>query len=180
MNLKTPLIWSPIFLFLILQACIPSTENQRTPPPNKTITPTVSDTLTPTETPMPQISASLKPDADVVFVKAINNQDGTWEFHVTVEHPDTGWENYADGWDIVLPDGTVLKSNQDSTFTRLLLHPHVNEQPFTRSQTGMTIPEGTTEVRVRAHDIVNGYGGQEVIVDLTKKSGDNFEVERNN
>jgi hypothetical protein len=40
------------------------------------------------------------------------------------------------------------------------------------------IPEGVTEVRVRAHDIVDGYGGKEVVVDLTKSSGPNFEVER--
>jgi hypothetical protein len=98
---------------------------------------------------------------------------------VTVEHPDTGWEDYADGWDVVAPDDTVLKPDPESPFTRLLLHPHENEQPFTRSQSNIVIPEGVTQVRVRAHDLVDGFGGREVQVDLTVTAGDGFEVERN-
>jgi hypothetical protein len=97
---------------------------------------------------------------------------------VTVEHPDTGWEDYADGWDLVTPDEEVLKANPDDPFTRLLLHPHVDEQPFTRSQSGISIPPGVTQLRVRAHDLVDGYGGQEIVVDLTVPSGPDFEVER--
>jgi hypothetical protein len=97
---------------------------------------------------------------------------------VTVEHPDTGWEDYADGWDVVTPEGTVLKPDPDAPFTRLLLHPHVDEQPFTRSQTSIEIPADVTQVRVRAHDLVDGYGGREAVVDLTSSSGPDFEVER--
>jgi hypothetical protein len=97
---------------------------------------------------------------------------------VTVQHPDTGWEDYADGWDVLTPAGTVLKPDPDSPFTRLLLHPHENEQPFTRSQSGIDIPSDVTEVRVRAHDLVDGYGGREVVVDLTADVGESFEVER--
>jgi hypothetical protein len=111
-------------------------------------------------------------------VRAVEASDGTWTFHVTVEHPDTGWEDYADGWDVVTPDGEVLKRTADDPFTRLLLHPHENEQPFTRSQSGIPIPPGVTQVRVRAHDLVDGYGGREVVVDLTAPSGPDFEVER--
>ncbi len=117
-------------------------------------------------------------DADVTFVRATESASGTWRFDVTVAHPDTGWEDYADGWDVVLPDGTVLKASADDPFTRLLLHPHENEQPFTRSQSGLTIPEDVTTVTVRAHDLVDGFGGQSVTVDLTQASGENFEVVR--
>ena len=117
-------------------------------------------------------------DADVLFVRAEQTAEGVWTFRVTVEHPDQGWEDYADGWDVVLPDGTVVKPDPDSPFTRLLLHPHENEQPFTRSQSGIEIPEGLKEVRVRAHDIVDGFGGKEVVVDLTRETGPDFEVIR--
>ncbi len=124
-------------------------------------------------------------NADVIHVRAVQTDGpepgegpGTWTFYVTVEHPDTGWEDYADGWDVVTPDGEVLKPDPESAFTRTLLHPHVDEQPFTRNQSGIVIPEGVTQVRVRAHDMVAGYGGQEVVVDLTKSSGPKFEVER--
>ena len=40
------------------------------------------------------------------------------------------------------------------------------------------IPPGVTLVRVRAHDLVDGYGGREVLVDLTALSGEDFGVER--
>jgi hypothetical protein len=124
-------------------------------------------------------TAASSGNADVLHVRAVQTVDGTWTFHVTVQHPDTGWEDYADGWDVVLPDGTVLKPDADSPFTRLLLHPHVEEQPFTRSQSGIAIPPDVTAVNVRAHDIVDGFGGREVLVNLAVSSGDSFEVESN-
>jgi hypothetical protein len=113
-----------------------------------------------------------------LHVRAVQSGDGAWTFHVTVEHPDTGWEDYADGWDVQTPDGKVLKPDPDSPFTRLLLHPHENEQPFTRSQAGIVVPAGVSRVLVRAHDLVDGYGGHEVWVDLTVGSGKGFEVDR--
>lgn len=119
-------------------------------------------------------------DADVTFVRAVEGSDGSWTFHVTVAHPDTGWEDYADGWDVVTPTGVVVKNNEADPFTRLLLHPHETEQPFTRSQSGLAIPADVTEVIVRAHDLVSGWGGESVTVDLTQNEGENYVVERSN
>ena len=117
-------------------------------------------------------------NADVKYIRAIENTDGSWTFYVTISHPDKGWGDYADGWDVVTPDGTVLKPDSSAKFTRTLLHPHENEQPFTRSQSGIVIPQGVTKVRVRAHDIVDGFGGKEIIVDLKATEGNGYEVER--
>lgn len=118
-------------------------------------------------------------NADVRFVRAIETAPQTWTFHVTVAHPDTGWADYADGWDVLLPDGVVLLPAPDASFTRLLTHPHENEQPFTRSQSGLFIPAGVTEVTVRAHDLVDGWGGQEVVVPLaTAVTTASYEVVR--
>ena len=75
-------------------------------------------------------------------------------------------------------NGAVIKPDPASLFTRLLLHPHENEQPFTRSQGGIVIPPDVTEVTVRAHDLVDGWGGHEVVVDLTLDAGEMFEVQR--
>ena len=50
--------------------------------------------------------------------------------------------------------------------TRVLLHPHDKEQPFTRSLSGVAIPAGTDRVRLRAHDSVHDYGGAEMTVEL--------------
>ncbi|MFN2228049.1 MAG: hypothetical protein ACK2UY_17130 [Anaerolineae bacterium] len=153
--------------------------------PTATATAGATAIATATATPLPRTepgatSPSGGGNADVVSVRAVEAANGTWTFHVTVRHPDTGWEDYADGWDVVTPDGRVLKPDPDSAFTRTLLHPHVDEQPFTRSQGGITIPQGVSQVRVRAHDLVDGWGGQEVVVDLEAGSGENFEVERQN
>ncbi len=132
----------------------------------------------PTLTAIPDKPSQDQPDANVTHVRAVLGKGSTWTFYVTVKHPDTDWEDYVDGWDVVTMDGAVLKVNPDDPFTRLLLHPHENEQPFTRSQGGIVIPAGITQVRVRAHDIVDGFGGQEILVDLEKDTGSGFEVER--
>jgi hypothetical protein len=54
----------------------------------------------------------------------------------------------------------------------------MNEQPFTRSQGGILIPEDVTRLTVRAHDLVDGLGGIEVFIDLTNPDGPNYTVER--
>ncbi len=104
-------------------------------------------------------AAAIAGKADVIGVKVSKEAGGTYAFDVTVRSDDTGWDKYADKWDVVAPDGTVLG-------TRTLLHPHENEQPFTRSLSGVRIPETVSRVTVRAHDKVEGYGGEEMTVDL--------------
>ena len=105
--------------------------------------------------------AALAGQADVVKAQAVSAGGGAWRFHVTVAHDDAGWDHYADKWDVVAPDGRVLG-------TRVLLHPHETEQPFTRSLGGVAIPGSVAEVTLRAHDKVHGYGGREVTVQLPR------------
>lgn len=98
-------------------------------------------------------------EADVVGVEVTSEGGGSYRFDVTVAHGDEGWDHYADAWDVVAPNGTVLG-------TRVLAHPHENEQPFTRSLGGVAVPEGITEVTLRAKDSVHDYGGVEMTVKL--------------
>ncbi len=98
-------------------------------------------------------------EADVVGAEARRTADGSWRFEVTVRHADTGWEHYADKWEVLAPDGRLLGE-------RILLHPHVEEQPFTRTLAGVAVPAGIREVRIRAHDSVHGYGGRELRLEL--------------
>jgi hypothetical protein len=90
-------------------------------------------------------------EAKVIAVEATPSVAGAWRFSVTISHGDTGWEHYADKWQVIGPDGGLLGE-------RVLLHPHVDEQPFTRSLGGIAIPEGIDAVRVRAHDTIHGWG----------------------
>jgi hypothetical protein len=100
-------------------------------------------------------------EADVVAVEAVEESAGTWRFEVTVAHADEGWDHYADRWEVLAPDGRVLG-------TRVLLHPHVGEQPFTRSLGGVAIPAEIDRVTLRAHDSLHGLGGAEVTVELAR------------
>ena len=102
---------------------------------------------------------ALADDADVLSVEAMAESAGTWRFAVTVSHPDSGWDHYADAWEVVAPNGRVLG-------TRVLAHPHVNEQPFTRSLGGIAVPADLREVVIRAHCSVDGDGGRSVLVTL--------------
>ena len=97
--------------------------------------------------------------ADVVDVKV--NCSASCTFNVTLKHADAGWDHYANEWIVVAPDGTTLGS-------RVLYHPHVHEQPFTRSLSGVTIPKEIKQVTIRAKDSVHGYGGLEKLVDLPR------------
>ena len=106
-------------------------------------------------------NACLAGEADVIAVVHERAAD-THAFSVTVRHADEGWDHYADRFEIVGPDGTVLA-------VRELAHPHVDEQPFTRFLGGAHLPQGVDEITVRARDSVHGYGGQELSV-LTRKA----------
>ena len=103
------------------------------------------------------INSIIAGEADVV--KVTQQSSGTYSFQVTVRHNDEGWDHYADAWDVGSSDGTI-------NATRVLAHPHENEQPFTRGKSGVSIPEGIKSVTVRAHDKVHGHGGKTIDVTL--------------
>ncbi|MEO0389547.1 MAG: hypothetical protein AAF218_01265 [Pseudomonadota bacterium] len=83
----------------------------------------------------------------------------TWRFDVTISHPDTGWDHYADGWRVLDMSGAELG-------LRVLHHPHVDEQPFTRSLGGVRIPDGTEQVQIQTRDNSHGWSASTTIVTL--------------
>jgi hypothetical protein len=90
------------------------------------------------------------PAANVIGVR-VSGSPGAYSFNVTVKSPDTGCQQYADWWEVVSEDGKLL-------YRRVLLHSHVDEQPFTRS--GGPVPiRADAVVWVRAHMNPGGYGG---------------------
>ena len=89
--------------------------------------------------------------ADVLSVQ-VTGEPGGYQFGVEIASPDTGCEQYADWWEVLSEDGQLL-------YRRILLHSHVDEQPFTRLGGPVEIDESTV-VFVRAHMNTTGYGGQ--------------------
>ncbi len=92
-----------------------------------------------------------------------------WQVAVTLRHADQGWQHYADLWVVETPGGRELGR-------RVLFHPHVDEQPFTRSLR-LELPPGTRLVRIRAGDNRGGLDSNGVTVDLTRPSGERYRVE---
>jgi hypothetical protein len=103
-------------------------------------------------------AGALAGQADVIAAE-ITRHGGAWRVAATIAHADEGWEHFANAFRVVGPDGTVYG-------TRELLHPHVTEQPFTRSLTGVRIPPEVKTVIVEAHDNVHGWGGAAVELEV--------------
>jgi len=86
--------------------------------------------------------------AKIVRVETTGTENN-YTFAVTVSSPDTGCARFADWWEVITPAGELLER-------RVLLHSHVDEQPFTR--TGGTVaisPEQKVIFRVHMSD--SGY-----------------------
>ncbi|WP_200762883.1 hypothetical protein [Nitrosophilus alvini] len=98
-------------------------------------------------------------EADVKNVNVEKISKNTYNFHVTVKHSDEGQKHYADRWEILDENGEVLA-------IRILHHPHIDEQPFTRSMYDVELPKDVKEVKIRAHDLIHGYGGEEKSIKL--------------
>ena len=95
--------------------------------------------------------------ATIEGATAARSGDG-WRIDVTLSHAETGWDDYADGWRVETEAGEVLG-------TRELLHPHPDEQPFTRSLT-LDLPGGTGAVWIRARTSVEGWADARTRVPL--------------
>ncbi len=91
-----------------------------------------------------------KIEADIISVD-VSGSPNQYQFSIAILSPDTGCEKYADWWEILSEDGELI-------YRRILLHSHVNEQPFTRS--GGPVDIGPDKVVIiRAHMNEAGYGG---------------------
>ncbi|WP_293574644.1 hypothetical protein [Phaeobacter sp.] len=84
---------------------------------------------------------------------------GSWRISVTISHPDTGWDHYADGWRVLDAEGNQLG-------LRVLAHPHVDEQPFTRSLAGVVVPAGLQQVQIQARCNVDGWAEEVYVLEL--------------
>jgi hypothetical protein len=105
------------------------------------------------------LAASASADPAVVQNVKVSKDGGAYTFNVTIFHNDTGWEDYADIWRIKDTNGNILGE-------RLLSHPHIDEQPFTRSLSGVRIPDGIDSVMIEAHDTVTGWAPSAKLVKL--------------
>jgi hypothetical protein len=109
----------------------------------------------------PAASPADEPPAypDVIGVELRPIGERVYDVAVTISSPYDTPQRYADGWRVLDPDGNVLGQHT-------LLHDHAAEQPFTRTQRGLHIPEGVSRVTVEGRDLANGFGGATITVDV--------------
>lgn len=113
------------------------------------------------------VSADLEPDTadadhpDVLAAVLSSDSGGGWSLEVTLSSQYDSPERYADGWRVLDPDGEVLGEHT-------LTHDHADEQPVTRTQTGLEIPDGIDVVTVEGKDTENGYGGATLEVEVPR------------
>jgi hypothetical protein len=147
----------PALITVLVVALLLSTGCQSAPSPTA---PTQGETpaspaSTVTPAPQPGPTATEPPPtglvADVVSVD-VGGQPGSYTLSVGIKSPDQGCEQYADWWEVLSTEGTLI-------YRRVLLHSHVTEQPFVRSGGPVEVQPGTI-VWVRAHMHPGGYGGQ--------------------
>jgi hypothetical protein len=98
---------------------------------------------------------------DVIDVVVEDGSAGVYGFTVTISSPYDTPERYADGWRITGADGTVFGEHT-------LAHDHAGEQPFTRTQSGVEIPDDVDEVTVEGRDSEHGYGGETMMVAIDR------------
>ena len=84
-----------------------------------------------------------------VLKVAAKGEPNNYTFAVTIRSPDTGCDRYTDWWEVITPSGELL-------YRRVLLHSHVNEQPFTRTG-GIVKIQPQQKVIVRVHLFPDGY-----------------------
>ena len=79
-------------------------------------------------------------------------EDGDLTVYVSILSEETGCDQYADWWELVAEDGTLV-------YRRILNHSHPDEQPFERSGAGV---DWTLDAPLyaRAHMAPWGYGGK--------------------
>ena len=138
-------------LFVILAACSSGTGDAADEPGTTTTAGTPSTSTVDNESCAHVIDATVDPTGE-----------GVYRVAATVESQETGLDKYADRWEVRGPaTGEVLGE-------RVLAHPHVEEQPFTRSLSGVEIPADVTTVEIAAHDSVLGFCGDVFIADVPR------------
>lgn len=99
---------------------------------------------------------------DVKKAELMPSGSGAYTLAVTVSSPYDSPERYADGW-------RVLEAGTDKVLgMHMLGHGHASEQPFTREQADLQIPDGVEQITIEGRDQEHGFGGDTVTIDVPR------------
>jgi hypothetical protein len=142
-RIRSSLGWC-LFGLIALSACSSSTSVTPTPVSNPAVIPTA--------TPVPTAGEEITENKAAILEVKASGEPGDYRFAVTVSSPDAGCSQYADWWEVISLEGALI-------YRRVLLHSHVDEQPFTRSGGPVKINRDEVVI-IRAHMHPDGYSSQ--------------------
>lgn len=97
--------------------------------------------------------------ADVKVKRDSSDQPGIYHVKVTIEHEDTGWDDYVDAWEIVGSDGSVLG-------VRPFFEPELDRGRTVTALAGVVISKDVKTVTIRTRKHPHGYQGAPVEVTI--------------
>ena len=97
--------------------------------------------------------------ANVDIKRDSPDQPGIYHIKVTIEHEDTGWDDYVDAWEIIGADGTVLG-------VRPFFEPELERDKTVSALAGVVIPEDIKTATIRTHKHPGGYAGDPVEISI--------------
>jgi len=97
--------------------------------------------------------------ADVKVKRDSPDQPGIYHFMVTIEHEDTGWDDYVEAWEIFGPNGKLMA-------VRPFFEPELEHLKTETALAGVVIPVEIKTVTVRARTFPKGLEGDPVEVQI--------------
>ena len=97
--------------------------------------------------------------ADVAVKRDSPEQPGIYHVKVTIEHQDTGWDDYVEAWEILDGDGLLLG-------VRPFFEPELDDTKTVTALSGVVIPEDIKTVTIRARKYPQGYQGDPVEITI--------------
>jgi hypothetical protein len=97
--------------------------------------------------------------ADVQIKRDNPEQSGIFHIRVTIEHEDTGWDDYVEAWEIYGPDGKIMG-------VRPFFEPELEQQQTVSALAGVVIPEDIKTVTIRARTHPVGLVGDPVEIQI--------------
>lgn len=97
--------------------------------------------------------------ADVQIKRDSPDQPGIFHIKVTIEHEDTGWDDYVEAWEIFDPEGKLIG-------VRPFFEPELERAQTVSALSGVVIAEEIKTITVRARTYPNGFEGDPVEVQI--------------
>jgi hypothetical protein len=110
------------------------------------------------------LASLARAEAPRVESASIVQEGAGWTVRALIRHPDSGWDHYASGWQILAPDRTVLALAE-------ITHPHPDGEPIREELTGLQLPEGVDHLLIRVRCTLDGWSARFYRLDIGTQVG---------